>query len=360
MALALELASKAQGTTSPNPPVGAVVVKDGRIVGKGYTLPPGQGHAEAVALKEAGEHARGGVLYTSLEPCHIYGRVPPCTKAIITAGIAEVHIAIRDPNPRIDTKGLEELRNAGIKVLTGEHEEEADALYEPFTKFITTGMPFVIAKFAMSLDGKIATRTGDSRWITGEQARAHAHELRRICDAVLVGVNTVKKDDPLLTARDPCGQPLPKQPLRVVVDSKGTVSTSARLFRQPGKSLVAVSQTEPDKIEKLRKLDAEVLVLPSVRGRVALRPLLEELGKRDIVSLLVEGGGTLLASFFSELQVDKVVAFIAPVIVGGRTAPTPVEGTGVNVIGEALRLTRVSVQQVGKDIMVTGYPKKGE
>ena len=357
MKIALDLARKAQGTTSPNPPVGAVIVKDGLIVGEGFTLPPGEGHAEAVALRQAGERAKGATLYTTLEPCCIYGRVPPCTQVIIPADIKEVHIATRDPNPRINNKGLKELEEAGIRVLLGEHQEEALQLYEAFAKYILTGIPFVVAKFAMSLDGKTATYKGDSRWITGEEARARVQELRYTCDAIVVGVNTVKVDDPLLTARDPSGRPAQRQPLRVVVDSQATTPTTARLLKEPGTTLIATTRDDCPEVESLTRAGAQMLKMPSYRGKVSLRALLEELGRRDVVSLVVEGGGTLLASFIQQGLVDKVLAFIAPVIIGGKRAPTPVDGRGVALLTHALQLNRIEVERVGQDILVTGYPK---
>ena len=219
MRRALALARKALGTTSPNPAVGAVVVKDGVRLGEGHTLPPGQGHAEVVALGKAGALADGASLYVTLEPCCIQGRTPPCTRAVLASGVSEVHVAARDPNPLVDGKGIAELKGAGVRVFTGEGGREAADLYRAFAKHVRTGLPHVTAKFAMSLDGKIATSTGESQWITGPRSRRRVHEMRRRCDAILVGVNTVLRDDPRMTARDRSGNSLGRHPLRVVVDS---------------------------------------------------------------------------------------------------------------------------------------------
>ena len=223
---------------SPNPPVGAVLVRDGEVVGEGYTQPPGQAHAEIVAIRQAGPRARGATLYTTLEPCNHQGRTGPCSEAIIEAGVVEVHSAVTDPNPHVKGGGLSRLSEAGIAVSTGEMAGEASRLIEAYAKLVKTGRPFVTAKFAMSLDGKIATRTGSSQWITGEEARAYGHRLRAASDAVMVGINTVLADDPRLTARDGSGAALDRQPLRVVVDSRGRIPREARMLGEPGSTLV--------------------------------------------------------------------------------------------------------------------------
>ena len=356
MERALALAWEALGSVSPNPAVGAVVVKDGRVVGEGCTQPPGCSHAEIVALRQAGEDAAGAVLYTTLEPCCQYGRTPPCTDAIIAAGISEVHSAVVDPNPLVSGKGHSTLPEAGIRTVAGEGEAEARKVMEAYFKFITTGLPFVVVKFAMSLDGKIATRTGDSRWISGEESRRYAHRLRARSDAVMVGVNTVIADDPRLTARDDSGEPLDRQPLRVVVDSRGRTPAEARLLSEPGRTLVAVAGAEGPGVDRLSSAGAEVERLAGAGGTVDLAELMTQLGRgRDITSLLVESGGTLLGSLFDQRLVDKVVAFVAPTVIGGRDAPTPVGGTGVQKAADALRLERVEVLQLGGDVAMIGY-----
>ena len=357
MKRALTLAKQALGTTSPNPAVGAVVVKDDLVLGEGCTQPPGEDHAEIVALKRAGDSARGATLYVTMEPCSIYGLTPPCTRAIAAAGIHEVRVATEDPNPRVDGKGLDELAAAGIKVAIGEEEEEARELYEAFAKHINTGMPFTIAKFAMTLDGKIATHTGDSRWVTGAEARRYAHEMRRGCDAIMVGVNTVLRDDPQLTARDGDDKPLEHQPLRIVLDSRACTPPDARLLKQPGPTIIAATHPPDENVGPLMHAGAEVLQIPATKqGMVNPSALLGVLGARGVVRVLVEGGGTLLGSLFDLGAVDKVAAFIAPVIIGGISAPTAVGGEGAASMSQAIRLGRVRVEQIGEDMLMVGYP----
>jgi diaminohydroxyphosphoribosylaminopyrimidine deaminase/5-amino-6-(5-phosphoribosylamino)uracil reductase len=349
---ALSLAKKALGTTSPNPAVGAVVVKDGVIVGEGWTQPPGSAHAEVMALRQAGENARRATMFVTLEPCCHYGRTPPCTKAIISAGVAEVHLAMLDPNPLVDGKGKAELENANIKTYLGECEEEAKELNKAYVKHITTGFPYVIAKFAMSLDGKIATKTGDSKWITGEESRKYVHELRSIVDAVMVGVGTVLADDPQLTARIEGAM---KQPIRVVVDSCGRTPETAKMFQETGKTILATTaQIDGEKAERLTKCGVEVLELPTKAGKVDLVALLKALGEGEITSVLTEGGGTLLGSLFDLKLVDEIYAFIAPIVIGGEKAITPVRGNGVEQVADALHLRKVKVERFGEDVLVNG------
>ncbi len=358
MEQALSLARLALGQVSPNPAVGAVVAKDGNIVGQGYTQPPGGDHAEIVALRESGTKAKGGALYVTLEPCAHQGRTPPCVDSIIAAGIAEVHVATLDDNPLVSGKGKQALEKAGIRVFFGEKESEARQLNEAYLKFIKTGLPFVMAKYAMSLDGKIATREGDSHWISGEEAKHIVHQMRHISDAVMVGINTALADDPRLTARLGYGQGgvCHCQPLRVVVDSKGDLPRDAAMFEEPGKTLLVLGKelTAKDKAA-YEKAGAEVLVVPGKKGMVDLKGLLEHLGKRSISSLMVEGGGGILGSLFDAGLVDKVVCFIAPTIIGGTKARVPVAGEGAATMAEALRLHRVSIKQIGGDVMVSGY-----
>ncbi len=357
MAQALSLAQLALGQVSPNPAVGAVIVKDGEVVGQGYTQPPGLDHAEIVALKQAGERARGGVMYVSLEPCCHHGRTPPCTQAIIAAGIVEVHLAALDVNPVVLGWGKEELERAGIRVCVGEHEAEAKQLNEAYAKFITEGTPFITVKFAMSLDGKIATRSGDSRWISGELARKRVHNLRYTADAVMAGVNTVLTDDPRLTARC-CGSGgmLKKQPTRVIVDSKGRTPLNAQVLTEPGNAIVVLGRlASAEERESFAQVGAELLELPSPEGWVDLERLLRVLGERQITSVLVEGGGILFGSLFDNELVDKVIAFIAPIIIGGREAVAAVAGWGIDRVADSLKLERVSVERFGEDLMVTGY-----
>lgn len=363
MGQAIDLARQALGTTSPNPAVGAVLIKDGAIIGRGATQPPGQAHAEIVALAEAREDARGASLYVTLEPCCHWGRTPPCTRTVIEAGVAEVAVAFEDPNPVVAGNGIAELRNAGITVtvLPGDspEREQARELYEGFAKHVTTGMPFATAKFAMSLDGKIATRTGDSKWVTGPDARALVQRMRRETDAVMVGSNTVLADDPQLTARGGDNLPLSRQPLRVTMDSQCRMPLQSQLLRQPGQTLVYTTPTAPAaNVRGLELAGAEVVpVSATAAGLVCPKEALADLGKRGVVNLLVEGGGKVLGSLFDDGLVDKVQAFVAPVIIGGVEAASPVEGAGAELMAHAARLERLSFRQIGPDWLITGYPR---
>ncbi len=360
MQRALDLARGALGATSPNPSVGAVIVRDGEIVGEGCAQPPPGDHAETVALKQAGESARGAAMYVTLEPCTHFGRTPPCVDAIIEAGIAEVHYAMADPDPNVDGGGHRKLEAAGIAVRVGEGEAEARRINEAFIKHRTKGMPFVIAKFAASLDGRIAAASGDSRWVSGPEAREWAHDLRTKIDAILVGSSTVVVDDPLLTAR-PGGKDAERQPLRVVVDSRGRTPPMARVLGGPARTLIATlkgaSSASGGWRSSLRAAGAEVLELPSEGERVDLAALLRELAGRDVLSLLVEGGGVILGSFFDAGLVDKLHAVIAPIVVGAEDAPAAVAGRGAYRMADALRLRDITVDRLGEDLLVTGYPQ---
>jgi len=358
MEQALSLAKSALGQTSPNPAVGAVIVKGNMVVGQGYTQPPGAAHAEIMALNQAGYAARGGTMYVTLEPCCHYGRTPPCSQAIIAAGISEVRMAMLDPNPVVSGKGTTALEQAGIKTYLGERESEAREINASYIKFITTGIPFVTAKFAASLDGKIATRSGDARWISSPESRNYAHRLRYLNDAIMVGINTILTDNPRLTARHNGAKP-EQQPARVIVDSRGRTPLTARVFSESGKTILALGDSLTAEVkEKFTQTGAELLELPLKEGRVDLKSLLEALGKQNITSLLVEGGGTLLGSLFDAKLVDKVVAFIAPIIIGGEAATTAVGGQGIDRLTDAFRLERVNVNRLGEDIVVSGYIKR--
>jgi diaminohydroxyphosphoribosylaminopyrimidine deaminase/5-amino-6-(5-phosphoribosylamino)uracil reductase len=363
MAMALGLARQALGYVSPNPAVGAVIVREGRVVATGRTQPPGQAHAEVVALRKAGDLARGATMYVTLEPCSHYGRTPPCVDAIIAAGIARVVVAVPDPNPRVAGTGIRRLREAGIQVeVETEYLDLAMEINAGFFKWISTGQPLVIAKYAMSLDGKIATRTGDARWISGEASRREAHRLRQQVDAVAVGKGTVVVDDPQLTTRL---WPAPKgglrHPLRVVLASEADLPLAAKVLspEAPGRTLVVVAEEalvrHRDRVAAIEALGHEVVPLPSAPGGVDLRALLQVLGQREATSVMVEGGGTLLGSFFDLGLVDRVVAFIAPVVIGGSTAPGAVGGKGRATMAEVPRLRRLRVRRLGDDVMITGY-----
>jgi len=351
---ALSLARKALGSVSPNPAVGAVVLnKEGRIVGQGYTQPPGSAHAEIVALEQAGEAAKGGTMYVTLEPCCHHGRTPPCTKAIIESGIREIHIATLDPNPLVGGKGKVILESEGIRMHVGESEGEAKEINEAYLKFITKGRPFVTAKFAMSLDGKIATKNHNAKWISNDWSRERAHRFRWETDAVMVGVNTVLEDNPQLTARTLNGT---REPLRVIVDSRGQTPHDAKALENPERVIIATTEaTARSQLDEYTAQGIEVLTLPAKEGHVDLGELLRVLGEREITSVLAEGGGTLLGSLFDDDSVDKVIAFIAPMIIGGKDAVSPVGGKGVELISQALQLKRSRIEQFMDDIMVMGY-----
>ena len=325
--------------------VGAVVLDSaGNLAGEGYHHRAGEQHAEQEALDSAGDSARGGSLYVNLEPCSLH-RTPSCADAIIEAGITRVVISMSDPDERVRGGGITKLRGAGIESVVGIHEERAVRLNEFYVKHRLTGRPFVSAKVAMSLDGKIATRTGESRWITSDESRVHGHRLRHIHDAILVGVNTVIADDPELTTRLEGVQA--RQPLRVVLDSQLRLRMSAKVVGP--NTLIATTRVG-------RMGAAEVVKLPATAdGRVALLPLLDELGRRGIISLLVEGGSEVHAAFFAQGLVDKVHVYIAPRLIGGREAPGPLGGAGVEHLADAIPLRELDATRLGSDLLITGY-----
>ncbi len=354
MARALALAARGLGLTSPNPAVGAVLVRDGRVVGEGAHLRAGGPHAEVAALAEAGEAARGAACYVTLEPCCHQGRTPPCVEALIAAGVARIVAACRDPNPRVDGRGLAALRAAGIEVTLGVGEAEARALNRAFFSFVTTGRPHVTLKTAMTLDGKIAAWDGTSRWISGEAARAEAHRLRFLADAVLVGIGTVLKDDPALTVRLPDAPP--KQPFRVVVDSRLRIRPDARVVTagDPSRTIVAGAAPLPGRrAAALRARGVRVLELPREGRRVSLRALLAALAELDVVAVLAEGGAELGAGLLDAGLVDRVAFFVAPRLLGGRAAPGPVGGIG-RALKEALSVTGLSYRMIGEDLVIEG------
>jgi diaminohydroxyphosphoribosylaminopyrimidine deaminase/5-amino-6-(5-phosphoribosylamino)uracil reductase len=352
MARALELATKGVGLVSPGPLVGCVVVgAGGEIVGEGFYVFEEIKHAETIALEIAGEKARGGTAYVSLEPHAHYGRTAPCTDALIAAGIKRVVAPIEDLNPKVSGKGFAHLRAAGVKVETGLLRDEATHVNEAYLHYMSTGLPFVHLKLAVSLDGKIATRTGDSRWITGPEARARAHELRHQYDAILVGAGTATTDDPLLSDRS--GLPRRRPLVRVVLDSHVRLSPESQLAITTSEAPVIVfGDPESPGTAALRAQGVEIV---NAKHR-DLRSVLGELGSRSLQSVLVEGGSTIAGEFLEGGLVNKVTFFIAPKIVGGVDAPTAIGGKGIEAMSEALELERVTVVQHGKDVEVTGYP----
>ena len=360
MRRALAFAERAQGRTAPNPAVGAVFVRDGAVIGEGWTAPPGGPHAEIVALRQAGERAKGATLYVTLEPCAHYGRTPPCAPELLRAGIARVVIAIPDPFPHVSGRGIELLEQSGAAVTLGVEAAAAIALNAGFLKRVQSGFPEVTAKYAMTLDGRIATRTGHSRWITGADARYEAHRLRDRHDAILVGVGTVLADNSLLTTRLPIedtGDGGPHHPLRVVLDSLARTPPDSAMLKPetPGATLIAVTECAPaGAIAALRGAGAEVALLPACDGRVDLPALLRLLAGRGVNSVLVEGGASVLGAFFDADLIDSLVAFIAPVMVGGVGAPSPIGGEGREFMHLAARLNDVHTGAIGADFMISG------
>jgi diaminohydroxyphosphoribosylaminopyrimidine deaminase / 5-amino-6-(5-phosphoribosylamino)uracil reductase len=355
MRMACRLAEKAAGRTSPNPMVGAVLVRDGKIIGAGFHQFAGGDHAEIVALKKAGEKARGATLYINLEPCNHYGRTPPCTRSLIAAGIKEVVVGMKDPNPLVSGKGLRALARAGIKVRTGVLQEECRVLNEAFIKFITRGVPFVTLKLAASLDGKIATASGDARWISCEESRATVHLLRNRYDAVLVGAGTVIADNPQLTCRMPGG----RDPWRIILDARLRIPLGAEFLRQRGseKNIVVTSDTGPTgKIRALKKLGATVWRLPAHEGAVRWLPLLKKLAKTGIASVLIEGGATTAAGALKEKVVDKMLLFYAPKLLGGD-GRYMIDSLGVEHVKQSVMLRNLKIQKSGADLLVSGYLK---
>ena len=351
MRLALREAGRGLGRTSPNPAVGAVLVKGGRVVGRGHHARAGAPHAEVMAIRDAGPGARGADLYTTLEPCDHVGRTPPCSLAILEAGVRRVFSGSSDPNPRVNGRGLRRLRRAGVEVEVGVLREACDALNEPWFRFITTGRPHVTLKVASTLDGRIATASGDSRWVTGPEARAHVHRLRNGVDAVLVGAGTARADDPRLTARLPGGRG--RDPLRVVLDSRLELPASLRLFhpRSPAPTLVAhVSGTPPASPSR----GVDFVRCRARRGRVDLRDLLARLGERGVTTLLVEGGAEVNRSFLEAGLVDLLLLFLAPKVAGGGIPW--VGGDGPSRMADALPLRDLRVERLGRDLLVSGRP----
>ena len=352
MRLAIDLAKKAKGRTSPNPMVGAVIIRDNEIVGTGYHQKAGTPHAEVHAITNAGDKTQNATIYVSLEPCSHHGRTGPCTEAIIKAGISRVVMAMSDPNPRVDGKAI--LESHGIQVTTGILEGEARKLNEVFIKYITTGLPFVILKTAMSLDGKIATHSGKSKWITSEDSRRIVHQIRNEVDAIIIGIGTVIKDDPSLTTRLPDGNG--RDAIRIVLDSHARIPLNSKILNLNSKArtIVAVTSSAPEgKISQIKQ-KAEVLVVSEQNGRIDFQDLMKKLGQMEITSVLIEGGSEVNASAIKSGIVDRIMFFIAPKLFGGIEALGPIGGDGIDDPSEAIKLKDISVTQVGEDILVTG------
>jgi len=353
---ALRLAAKGLGRTSPNPMVGAVVVQGDTVVGKGCHEYVGGPHAEVNALREAGDRAKGAVLYVTLEPCNHHGRTPPCSHAVLEAGISRVVVGMADPNPSVKGGGTDYLRSNGITVEPGPLEQECRLLNQAFIKHVVTGLPFVTVKAAATLDGRIATPTGDSRWITNERSRRFVHHLRCISDGILVGIDTAIADDPQLTARlrrtPPC-----RQPIRIVLDSSLKIPQDARLVKTARETPVWVAcgqGASRDRESELKEAGVEVIRLPLKDGRIELFSLLKELGKRQLTSLLVEGGASVLGAFLEERLADEFHFFYAPKILADPLSVPMIRGASREKMSEALQVHDVKVRRFGQDVMLSG------
>jgi diaminohydroxyphosphoribosylaminopyrimidine deaminase/5-amino-6-(5-phosphoribosylamino)uracil reductase len=356
MEMAILLAERGRGFVSPNPMVGAVVVKDGKVVGRGWHQKYGEPHAEVNAINDAGELARGADIYVTLEPCNHTGKTPPCTEKILSAGIKRVFSAMNDPNPTVKGGGNDYLRSRGVEVFTGLCEKEATKQNEAFIKFIKTGKPFVIVKCASTLDGRTATRTGDSKWITNEESRRYVHELRHACDAIMVGIGTVKADDPRLTAR--LEGIMARDPVRVILDPFLEIDPGASVFAPDsgsGTILICSESASEEKADILASGSTMIIRVNDRNGMLDLQEVMQRLGEMRIASVLVEGGSTVSASSFSSGIVDKVNFFYAPAILGGDDGYPVCRGKGPELMKDAIRLRDVSIRNFGTDVMIEGY-----
>lgn len=356
MERALKLAALGSGYTNPNPLVGAVIVKDGRIIGEGYHEVYGSSHAEVNAFKNATEDVKGATMYVTLEPCSHYGKTPPCANAIVEKGIKKVVIGLKDPNPLVAGKGIQILKDNNIEVITGVMEEEGKKLNEIFLKYITTKIPFCILKTAMTLDGKIAAYTGDSKWITNELSRKYVHKLRHRVSGIMVGIGTILVDDPILTTRLSTSND--SDPIRIIVDSSARIPLESKVLHVESKAKTIIATTEladKNKIKALKDIDIEVITTPLKNNRVDLNFLMKTLGEKSIDSVLLEGGSELNYSAIEEGIVDKINAFIAPKIIGGRDAKTPIGGLGKAAMREAISIDGIKIHRFENDIMIEGY-----
>jgi diaminohydroxyphosphoribosylaminopyrimidine deaminase/5-amino-6-(5-phosphoribosylamino)uracil reductase len=356
MTRALRLAARGRGRTSPNPMVGAVVVSRGRIVGEGFHRQAGGPHAEVIALQTAGPHAKGGTLYVTLEPCsHTDKRTPPCVPAILAAGIRRVVVAMRDPNPLVSGEGLRQLKRAGVLLSVGCLEKQAERLNDSYIHRMRTGRPLIVLKMAMTLDGKTATASGESQWITGPEARRHAHRLRSEVDAIMVGVNTVLSDNPQLTAR--LGRSIARQPIRIVMDSRLRTPLTAKILSQRlrrGTVIATTGHAPRARLARFRRLGIQVLALSAEQGKVSLRACLKQLTKMGINHLLIEGGSELAASALRSGVVDRLRLYIAPRLLGGNDAKGVIGGSSPRSLARALSVSSLSVKKIGPDLMLEG------
>lgn len=358
MRIALELAERGRGMVEPNPLVGAVIVNDNKIVGRGYHKAFGGPHAEVNAINDAGDNSKGATLYVTLEPCTHQGKTPPCVKAIKQAGIKNVVFAVHDPNPAVEENRANELSEAGIGVISGILKEKATEINAPFFKLIKEKMPYVIAKWAMSLDGKIATSTGNSRWISSEESRLRVHKIRGEVDAVMVGIGTIMADDPLLTCRSGNAKRIPK---RIIIDNRASLPLDSQLIKTINDAEVFVAITNlaaEDRIKMLENAGCKIIKVETAEGLVDLNQVFENLGRMQLTNVLVEGGGKIFGSLFDNCLVDKVMIFIAPKIIGDTDAKSPVLGSGITDIFRSVQLENVKTSQCGGDIVVEATVKK--
>lgn len=353
MELAIELAKKGEGKVNPNPMVGAVIVKDGIVIGEGYHEKYGEGHAEVNAFKSLKEDPSGATMYVTLEPCSHYGKTPPCADKIIENNIKRVVIGMIDPNPLVAGNGVDKLKKAGIEVKVGVLEDKCKKLNEVFIKYILTKKPFVVLKTAMSLDGKIATTTGESKWISSEKSRLQVHNLRNKLSGIMVGVNTVIKDNPELTCRIENGS----NPIRIIVDSTLRIPMNSKVLQnKDNKTIIATTKRANIKnMQELLKKNINVLIIDEKNGQVDLSALIKKLGELNIDSILLEGGSTLNYSALEESIVDKVMIYISPKIIGGESSKTPVGGIGIDKLNDAFKLKDITTNIVDEDILVEGY-----
>ena len=348
MDLTLKLAERGRGYVSPNPLVGCIIVKRGKIVGRGYHKKYGESHAEINALKAAGKKANNATMYINIEPCSHWGKTSPCTEKIVEAGIREVVVGMEDPNPLVD--GYKELKFRGLKTRIGILRDKAKKINESYIKYMKTKKPFIILKLAMSLDGKIATSSGDSKYITSVDARKYVHQLRNDVDAIMVGINTILRDDPILDSRLVHG----KNPTKVIVDSTLKISERSKVFKDPSKVIIATTKKAPKiKVDKLHQKGATVLVLNSKKGLVDLIELVKELGKSEIASVMIEGGAELSGNAIKEGIVDKLFIFTAPKLIGNGLGP--IKNLGIKKVNKAIKLKDITTKKIGKDILVEGY-----
>lgn len=353
MDLAFKLALKGKGRTSPNPMVGALVVKNSRIIGQGYHEKAGLAHAEAIALDDAGLKAKGATLYVTLEPCTHFGRTPPCVDKIIKSGIKKVIVGMVDPNPLNNGRGIRILKAEKIKTEVGLLENKLRKLNRAFIKYITRKIPFVTVKVGESLDGKIATRTGDSKWITSDRSRAYAHRLRSDYDAVMVGVNTILRDNPKLDVWFS-----KKQPVKIIVDSQLSIPQEANVFSRKSSVIIVTLPVKSGQETENRKIlvqKAKILEVKEKAGQINLKDMMKKLAQAEITNILVEGGGTLIGGLFDEGLVDKVLFFISPKIIGGKEAISSVMGRGIARIDKAVKLKEVELRRIGEDFLFEGY-----